>query len=84
MGHLEKLEQRINRTNHITPFADGTIADAIASRDCLESKIRIYRQLEEAASTSPERHGIQEIKYIRVVDLSELEKKIDHYSKEYR
>lgn len=84
MANLEKLIQRINHTNHVTPFGNDTIAAAIAERDCLRAKIRMYRQLEEAAIIQVERYAVREIKYVRNVDVAELEKKIDQYSKEFR
>lgn len=38
MERLLFLIKNINKTNDATPFENGTIADAIAKRDCLNQK----------------------------------------------
>ena len=84
MDNLEELIIRINRTNANVSFEDMTLADAIAKRDCLKSKIRAYRDLHEAASIYHDRYSNKEIKFVRCVDVVELQAKIDRLSKAYR
>ena len=81
---LESLIKQINKTNASVPYRDGKIIDAIVERDCLSAKIKAYRELYEAAIVEREIFTRTEIKYIRCVDLSELQKKISSLSKEYR
>ena len=81
MDALEFLIVRINRTNGATPFVDMTLADAITKRDCLKSKIRAYRDLNEAASIVQDRYSKTEIKFVRCVDTTKLQAQIDTLSK---
>ena len=81
---LTILVQKINRTNSVTRFGSGTLSDAIAERDGLISKINTYRELYEAASIRQERYSRSEVKYIRCIDTSKLQKEIDAMSKQYR
>ncbi len=78
------VQTRINNTNSNTPFESITLAEAIAKRDCLRSKIRVYRKLHAAAAISQDRYSTKEIKYIRCVDVVKLQKIIDDLSKDYR
>ena len=48
MKRLLFLVQKINKTNDTTPFENGTVADAIAQRDNLKTKISMYRSVYEA------------------------------------
>lgn len=84
MDDLERLIIRINKTNSNTPFEDITLAEAIAKRECLKSKIRAYRELLAAATISHDRYSSKEIKYVRCVDVVKLQKIIDGLSKDYR
>lgn len=84
MAGLEELVIRINRTNHATPFAEGTMADAIAKRDALKAKIRAYRSLHEEASATHELYSLKEIRLVRCLDVKELQKRIDQLAKAYR
>ena len=84
MTQLEELIVRINKTNHAIDFEDGTIADAIAKRDALKAKIRVFRNLQEEASVTYDRYSTKEIRLVRCVDVRELQKKIDGLAKAYR
>ncbi len=84
MADLEGLIIRINKTNHEASFDAVTLADAIAKRDCLKSKLRAYRDLHEAASISQDRYSNKEIKFIRCIDVAILQDRIDRLAKEYR
>jgi len=85
MARFLELVQRINETNCKTPFAEkGSIADAIALRDYLGSKIKAYREFYESATIKMDRYSHNEIKFIRCIDAKELQNQIDKLSKEYR
>jgi hypothetical protein len=84
MERLLFLIKNINKTNDATPFENGTIADAIAKRDCLKSKINVYRSIYEAATIKHDRYNTNEIKFVRCIDAKELQYTINQLSKEYR
>ncbi|MEY8320773.1 DIP1984 family protein [Lachnospiraceae bacterium 46-61] len=84
MERLLFLVQNINKTNDVTPFENGTIADAIAKRDCLKSKINVYRSIYEVATMKQQRYNANEIKFVRCIDAKALQHTINQLSKEYR
>ena len=73
MERLLFLIKNINKTNDVTPFENGTIADAIAQRDCLKSKINVYRSIYESATIKHDRYNTNEIKFVRCIDAKELQ-----------
>jgi hypothetical protein len=81
---LEGLIVRINKTNGETKLDDISLADAIAKRDCLKTRIAAYRAVREAALAKPDRYSRNEIKYVRTVDIAKLQRIVDDYSKKYR
>jgi len=81
---LATLIIRIVKTNAHTPFDEGTIIDTIVWRDFLGAKIKVYRELYEAAVNKSERFHLQENKYIRCVDTAKLQKDINELSQIYR
>jgi len=84
VDELEILVKRINRTNNMTILEGGTLADAIAERDCLRGRITAYRNLYDAAAIKQERYSRSEVKYVRCINTAELQKNIDALSKKYR
>jgi len=74
----------VNKTNDTTPFGNGTVADAIAQRDNLKTKIGIYRSVYEAATIRQERYNTKEIKFVRCIDAKALQHTINELSKQYR
>lgn len=84
MKRLLFLVQKINKTNDTTPFGNGTVADAIAQRDNLKTKIGIYRSVYEAATIRQERYNTKEIKFVRCIDAKALQHTINELSKQYR
>jgi len=84
MTELEKLIVRINDTNAKTAFEGGTLAEALAKRDCLTAKIKTYRDIYDEASIAPERYSRQEVKFIRCIEIKPIQAIIDALSKEYR
>jgi len=88
MLRLAELVRRINKTNCLTEMNGGTITDAIARRDCLNSQIKAYNDIYETV-TSHEQHGRYgsseiRVKYVRHLDSKKLEDRIDHLSQEFR
>jgi len=81
---LTKLIKQINRTNADTVLGNGTLIDAIAERDCIKGKIAAYRALYDSAAVRQDRYSRSEVKYVRQVDMAELQKRIDSLSKEHR
>ena len=89
MDEMNTLICRINKTNHETKLGDISLADAIAKRDCIKSKINVYRELKQTAvkkghASGFGRWGETGVKIVRTVDTAELQKSIDKLSREYR
>ena len=81
---LEELIARINRTNNAVKWEDQTITDMIAKRDCLIERIRIMRDFLNASSEKVSRYSKTEIKIVSTVTVSDLQKKVDDFSKQLR
>ena len=86
MDELETIAQRINKTNALTKFEDITIIDAITKRDCFKVKIATYRDMiEKASKLRDSSFGREEAtKYVRCVDINELQKQTDDMSRQFR
>src|SRR5262249_18818277 len=82
---LADLIKRINKTNSATAFEAGkTLSDVLAERDVLMAKRNAYSQLANAASIVHSVYSRSEIKFVRTVDVSDIQKQVDELSKEYR
>ena len=81
---LEELIARINKTNNQTKHGEQTVSDLIARRDCLKERIRIMRDFLNASSEKIDRYSKAEIKILSTVSVSDLQKKLDGYSKQLR
>lgn len=84
MENLEGLITKINKTNAETMLDDISLADAIAKRDCLKASISAYRSVKDSSQTRHDRYSTSEIKYVRTLDVTKLQCKIDDYSRQYR
>ncbi len=84
LARLEELIARINHTNNETKHEGLTISDLIVRRDCLKERIRIMRNFLDASSEKITRYSKTEIKILSSVSVSELQKKVDGYSKQLR
>lgn len=79
------LLKRINKTNSITEFEAGkTLTDALAERDVLSSRHKMYAELVAAASTPEDRYSRSEIKYQSTINVRELQKTADDLAKSHR
>ena len=84
MEKMESLIVSINKTNNQTAFEGLTLAEAIAKRDSLKSKISTYQKLRAEASDIGDRYSRNEIKIVRCVDIVKMQGIIDNLSKMYR
>lgn len=84
-GEYQTLIQQINKTNSVTPFTkDMTISDALAVRDVLGVKYTAYRELAAAATVTQSRYSKSEVKFQSSVNVTEIQKKADSLSGDYR
>jgi uncharacterized protein DUF6847 len=82
---LLELVTSINRTNSRTSFGDKrTISDAIADRDITGKKRDFLAAVADAASTRQDRYSKSEVKFVATVSVSDIQRQIDHLSKQYR
>ncbi len=82
---LTDLIQRINKTNSETSYEGGkTLTDALAERDVLSLKRKIYSELAKAASVTQTRYSKSEVKFRSTVEVSSIQKQVDDMSKAYR
>ncbi len=84
-AELEALIRRVNWTNANVAFDDAhRISDAIAMRDTLDLRIRMMRELIDAASARERLFTRTEIKFISTVDPAALQKQVDELSRRRR
>lgn len=82
---LETLISRINRTNNVTKCGDVTLMDLLAKRDCLKARINKFRSfLNKASELTGSYYSKSEIKTYSTVSVSQMQKKVDELSKEFR
>ncbi len=82
---LAELVRRINKTNSATPLAgDRTISDALADRDVLASRRAVYTDLAQAAAITQPVFTRSEVKYVRTIEVIEIQKRADELAKNYR
>ncbi|MBR2883724.1 MAG: DIP1984 family protein [Clostridia bacterium] len=76
---------KINRTNQSISNSSGTtLAELITRRDNYKHLAKVYRDLYSAATFTQHRYARNEILYMRMVDATQLQNKIDEFSKRYR
>jgi uncharacterized protein DUF6847 len=84
-AQLGDLVKRINKTNSTTLFAgEGTISDALADRDVLALRRAAYAELAQTAAFTQDRYTRSEVKYVRTIDVVEIQKRADELAKNYR
>ena len=84
LTQLEKLIVRINNTNRDTVWEGRTLTELIAAKDVLSLHLSVLRDTLESANVRSDRYSRNEIKFVRTVDVSELQKRVDALSKEIR
>ena len=82
---LEQLVQQINRTNSQAELEERlTLADALAKRDVLSMRRKMFTALVESASSLQSRYSRSEIKMCSTIDIAHTQKQIDSLAKQYR
>lgn len=81
---LEELMTRINLTNAAIQENGQTLTGLLAKRDCQAQRLHILRDFLSSASSTVQRGLRSEIKIKSTVKVAELQKEVDHLSKELR
>ncbi|MBY4035964.1 DIP1984 family protein [Rhodococcus fascians] len=87
---LEVLIRRINRTNSAAAVRDGTITDALASRDVLRMRHKAISAAADAASGRNQEHRYgprqlrSELVYVAALPVAELRSAADDVAKQIR
>jgi hypothetical protein len=82
---LTRLIQQINATNSTTPLgSDGTITDAIATRDMLKLRLAIYRDVAQAAAIVQTRTSRSEVKFVSTVNVADMQRRGDDIARQQR
>jgi len=84
LKELETLIVRINRTNQETVWEGKTLTEMIAAKDVLSLHLSSLRDVLEAANVRSDRFSRNEIKFVRTIDVNELQKKVDDLSRDLR
>ena len=83
LSQFEEIVYRINRTNMQSLHEGETLTQMIARKDALKLRLSVMRDLLKHVVEN-ERYARLEIKYVRTVDVGELRKAADKYSKQFR
>ena len=75
---------RINMTNVHATIDGESLTQLIARRDVLSKRVAIMGNIVNQIGTNDIRFGKNEIRSIRTVDVRELHKEVDKYSKQLR
>ena len=82
---LADLVKRINRTNSATAFGDRmNVSDALAERDAIALRYRLYSELAQAASITQDRYSRSEVKYVSAISVADAQRQADLLAREYR
>ncbi len=85
IDELDILVKRINKTNNETIFEGNlTLADAISSRDSIKKKRNILISVLEEASIRQDRYSHSEVKFVSMINVSNLQNEADLLAKQYR
>ena len=84
LAQLEELIYRINVTNMQTIHEGESLTRMMARKDVLTTRLSVLRELVQHVAGSDTRYSRNEIKYVRTIDMAELRKTINEYSKKLR
>lgn len=84
LAQLEDLIFRINLTNMETVVQGEVLTSLIARKDVLSLRISVLRNVLSEAAGSNNRYSVNEIRYVRTVNVAELQKYIDDLSRKLR
>ena len=82
---LERMIQRINRTNSVTALDETqSLADALAARDLLGTRQKIYADLAAAAAIRHDRFSRSEVRFVAAVNVGATQAQADGYARRRR
>jgi uncharacterized coiled-coil DUF342 family protein len=81
---LENLIYRINVTNLHAVHNGVTLTKMIAQKDVLTLRVSSLREVLKYVVEREERYSRQEIKYVCTIDVAELRREVDSYSRQLR
>ena len=84
LAQLETLIYRINVTNMQTVHEGESLTRMMARKDVLTTRLGVMRELVAHVTETDTRYGRNEIKYVRTIDVAQLRKDTDAYSKQLR
>lgn len=84
LAQLEDLIFRINVTNMQTIHEGESLTHMMARKDVLTTRVNVMRELIAHVTESDTRYGRNEIKYVRTIDVAQLRRDTDNYSKQLR
>ena len=84
LNDLENIIVRINRTNQETVWEGKTLTEMIAGKDVLSLHLSVLRSALDAANVRSDRYSRNEIKFVRTVDVNDLQKQVDDRSRDLR
>lgn len=84
LDELEALIVRINKTNQETTWEGRTLTEMIAAKDVLSMHLSTLRSVLDEANVRSDRYSRNEIKFIRTIDVNELQKRVDDMSRDLR
>ena len=84
LKQLKDLIVSINRTNQETVWKGKTLTEMIAEKDVLTMHLSSLRATLDAANVRSDRYSRNEIKFIRTIDVNELQKRVDDLSRDLR
>ena len=82
--HLETLIQQINRTNSQTSLENGSLADALATRDILSLRWSALNTLIQDSSVSRFRYSATEVRWISTIDIAAIQTECDRIARDRR
>jgi hypothetical protein len=84
-AELERLVFAVNRANLQHRIGSGqTLTEALARRDGLALRHRIFQSVIDACAKPPDRYGVKEIRWVAAVDVPALQKQVDDLAKQIR
>ncbi len=81
---LLSLIQRINRTNCAAEFGVGRLSDALAERDVLALKRKLYNETAAAAIVQQDRYSKSEVRFRGTVSVVTMQGEADRLARQYR
>lgn len=84
LAELEELIYRINETNIRTMHEGKNLTRLMARKDVLTQRVSLMRDVLKHVVENDTRYGRNEVKYIRLVDVSALRKETDNYASQLR